>query len=320
MMMNWDERRQIVKVANLYYFAGQTQAQIASKMGVSRPVISKLLNKAREMGIVEIYIKDENAHTVKLEQQLENIYHLKEALVVPAGNLSTDMIKHALGKAAASYVSRNIKNITSLGISWGSTLSKFVQEYPYEQHRDLQIVPLVGGMGRKFVEIHSNLLAYQLAQKMNSHCSYLYAPAMVESLELKERLIQSEDIAMVLEEGRNVEMAIVGLGNPFKDSTMTEMHYLTSDDLASLKLAKATGDIGSRFYNAEGNQIKHPLNDLVIGLDLEEFKNIPEVVGIVEGAHKVESLRAALKGGYLNVLVIDDVTADLLLHHAQKKD
>ncbi|WP_142828556.1 sugar-binding transcriptional regulator [Planococcus soli] len=313
-MMNWEERRQIVKVANLYYFDGQTQAQIASKMGVSRPVISKLLNKAREMGIVEIYIKDENAHTVELEQQLEKTYGLKEALVVPAANLSTEMVKHALGKAASSYVSKNIKDIKSLGISWGSTLSKFVQEYPFEQHRDLQIVPLVGGMGRKFVDIHSNLLAYQLAQKMNSYCSYLYAPAMVESLELKERLVQSEDIAMVLKEGRSVEMAVVGLGNPFEGSTMTEMQYLTSDDLDSLKLAGAAGDIGSRFYDADGYQIKHPLNDLVIGLDLEEFKKIPQVIGIVEGAHKVESIRAALKGGYLDVLVIDDVTADLLLH------
>ncbi len=318
--MNWEERRQIVKVANLYYFDGQTQAQIASKMGVSRPVISKLLNKAREMGIVEIYIKDENAHTVELEQQLEKAYGLKEALVVPAANLGTDMIKHALGKAAASYVSKNIKDIKSLGISWGSTLSKFVQEYPYEQHRDLQIVPLVGGMGRKFVNIHSNLLAYQLAQKMNSYCSYLYAPAMVESVELKERLIQSEDIAMVLEEGRNVEMAVVGLGNPFEGSTMVDMNYLTKEDLDSLKSAGAAGDIGSRFYDANGIQIRHPLNDLVIGLDLEEFKNIPQVVGIVEGAHKVESLRAALKGGYLDVLIIDDVTADLLLQPKKPLD
>lgn len=71
MTMNWDERRQIVKVATLYYFEGLTQAEIAKKVGVSRPLISKLLNKARENGIVEIYIRDENAHTVELENRLE---------------------------------------------------------------------------------------------------------------------------------------------------------------------------------------------------------------------------------------------------------
>lgn len=312
-MMNWEERRHLVKVAKLYYFDGQTQAEIAKKMGVSRPVISKLLNKARDNGIVEVYIKDENAHTVELEHQLEKKYQLKEAIVVPAGNLPADLVKHALGKAASFYVSKNLESVNSLGITWGSTLSKFVQEYPFEKHRDLKIVPLVGGMGRKLVDLHSNVLAYQLAQKMNSNCSYLYAPAMVESADLKQRLVQSEDIAIVLEEGRNVEMAVVGIGNPYEGSTMSVMNYLTEEDLQSLHEAGAAGDIGSRFFDVEGNQIKHPLNDLVIGLDLNEFKNIPEVIGIVEGSHKAESVKAALAGGYLNVLVIDDVTADLLL-------
>lgn len=312
-MLNWEERRHLVKVAKLYYFDGQTQAEIAKKLGVSRPVISKLLNKARENGIVEVYIKDENAHTVELEHQLEEKYGLKEAIVVPAGDLPADLVKHALGKAASFYISKNLEGVDSLGISWGSTLSKFVQEYPFEKHQQLKVVPLVGGMGRKLVDIHSNLLAYQLAQKLASNCSYLYAPAMVESYELKERLVQSEDIAMVLEEGRNVEMAVVGIGNPYESSTMSVMNYLTPADLESLKQAGAAGDIGSRFFNAAGNPIKHPLNDLVIGLDLAEFKNIPEVIGIVEGSHKAISVKAALAGGYLNVLVIDDVTAGLLL-------
>lgn len=117
---------------------------------------------------------------------------------------------------------------------------------------------------------------------------------------------------MVLEEGRNVDMAVVGIGNPYEGSTMATMQYLTEEDLESLREAGAIGDIGSRFYDHSGNEIKHPLNELVIGLDINEYKKIPEVIGIVEGSHKVESIRAALKGNYLNVLVIDDVTADLI--------
>nr|WP_082028994.1 sugar-binding transcriptional regulator [Jeotgalibacillus malaysiensis] len=312
-MMNWDERRQIVKVSTLYYFEGMTQAEIAKKIGVSRPLISKLLNKAREHGIVEIYIKDENAHTVELENRLEKKYGLKEAIVVPSAGRSPEMVKHSLGKAASVYVSKNIGDKKSLGISWGTTLAKFVEEYPYETHQELKVIPLVGGMGRKLVEVHSNLLAYQLAQKMNTTCSYLYAPAMVENEELKKRLVESEDISMVLEEGRNVNMAVVGMGTPFEQSTMTTMDYLKEDHLKALKEAGAVGDIGSRFFDQHGQQIKHPLNDMVIGLDIEEYKKIPELIGIVEGTHKAEGIKAALKGGYLNVLVIDDKTASLIL-------
>ncbi|TSB47256.1 sugar-binding transcriptional regulator [Alkalicoccobacillus porphyridii] len=313
-MVNWDERRLLVKAANLYYFDGWTQAQIAKKMSVSRPVISKMLNRARELGIVEIYIKDENAHTATLEHKLENLFGLKEAVVVPTSGLTPEMVKRSVGKAAAYYVSKHLDGIKSLGISWGTALYSMVNEYPYEQRSDLNIVPLVGGMGRKLVNIHSNLLAYQLAQKVNGTCSYLYAPAMVESEELKQRLIESEDIANVLAEGRQVEMALVGIGNPLLNSTMSTMEYLKEEDLVSLRKSGVVGDIGSRFFDMVGDQITHPLNDRVIGITLDELKDIPEVVGVAEGSHKVESLLIALKSNYLNVLIVDDSTAQSLVN------
>lgn len=313
-MVNWEERRLIVKVATLYYFEGWTQEQISKKLSISRPVISKMLNKAREQGIVEIYLKDENAHTVSLEQNLEKKYQLKDVIVVPSAGLSKEMIMRSIGKAAASYVSKKISKINSLGISWGTTVASFVEEFPYQQHSNFNIVPLVGGMGRKHVEIHSNLLAYKLARKLNCKCSYLYAPAMVESQELKQRLIQSDDIASVLKDGRGVDLAILGIGNPFQSSIMTEMNYLKEEDLHKLKKAGAVGDISFLFYDALGQQLEHPINDLVIGLDLEDLKKIPEVIGVVQGSYKVNSIEAALLGDYFDVLITDDITAQALLN------
>ncbi|SDQ15900.1 DNA-binding transcriptional regulator LsrR, DeoR family [Virgibacillus subterraneus] len=312
-MLNWEERRLMVKVAKLYYFEGWTQAQIAARNNVSRPVISKLLNNAKKEGIVEIYIKDETVQTVELEQTLEKKYGLSEVIVVSTAGFAPDMAKRQLGKTAASYIAKNLKGIKSLGISWGTTLLSLIEEYPYERRDDINIVPIVGGMGSDYVHLHSNQLAFNLAQKMNTSCSYLYAPAMVESDELKERLVNSKDIAHVLERGRNVDMALVGLGNPFKSSTMETIGYLEESDLASLRKAGAVGDISSRFFDAVGKEVDHPLNNRVIGLNLDEIRNIPEVIGIVEGSYKLESIEAALKGGYLNVLITDDRTAQELL-------
>ncbi|MFB4167219.1 sugar-binding transcriptional regulator [Virgibacillus sp. JSM 102003] len=312
-MLNWEERRLMVKVAKLYYFEGWTQAQIAARNNVSRPVISKLLNNAKKEGIVEIYIKDETVQTVELEQTLEKKYGLNEVIVVSTAGFAPDMAKRQLGKTAASYIAKNLKGVESLGISWGTTLLSLIEEYPYERRDDINIVPIVGGMGSDYVHLHSNQLAFNLAQKMNTSCSYLYAPAMVENDELKNRLVNSKDIAHVLERGRNVDMALVGLGNPFKSSTMETIGYLEESDLASLRKAGAVGDISSRFFDAVGKEVDHPLNNRVIGLNLDEIRNIPEVIGIVEGSYKLESIEAALKGGYLNVLITDDRTAQALL-------
>ncbi|EQB37924.1 hypothetical protein M948_04985 [Virgibacillus sp. CM-4] len=312
-MLNWEDRRLMVKVAKLYYFDSWTQQQIANKHNVSRPVISKLLNTAKKEGIVEIYIKDETSHTVDLEQQLEKKYGLNEVIVVSTAGFAPEMAKRQLGQTAASYVSNHLTNVKSLGISWGSTLLSLVEEYPYERRNDIHIVPIVGGMGSNYVYLHSNQLSFNLAQKMNASCSYLYAPAMVESQDLRERLVNSKDIAYVLEEGRNVDMAIVGLGNPYKTSTMEKIGYLNEHDLTSLRKAGAVGDISSKFFDAVGEEVDHPLNNQVIGLTLEEIRKIPEVVGIVEGSYKLESIESALQGGYLNVLITDDRTAQELV-------
>ena len=314
-MLNWEERRQLVKVANLYYIDGWTQQQIAKKIGVSRPIISKLLQKARDLGIVEVYIKDESAHTVDLEQQLEKKYGLKDAVVISTVGLTPEMIKKAVGQAGAYYLSKYLKkqDVNRLGISWGSTLAELVKEYPFERREVMNIVPLVGGMGTQHVEIHANQLAYELAKKMNCTCSYLYAPAIVETKELKDHLVAMKEISSVLEEGKEVDVALIGIGNPYRGSTMRELNYLQEDDIQNLRKMGTVGDIASRFFDESGEIIKHPLNDKVIGLSLEHLKKIKEVIGVVEGTHKLESVSASLRGNYLDVLIIDEQTASALL-------
>ncbi|GAA4712251.1 sugar-binding transcriptional regulator [Brevibacillus fulvus] len=312
-MLSWEERRQIVKTANLYYMDGWTQEQIAKKMGVSRPVISKLLQKAKELGIVEVYIKDESVHTVELEQKLEKKFGLKDAVVVSTVGYTPEMVKQAVGQASAHYLSKNMKQVKKLGISWGSTLAELVRQYPYERREDLKVIPLVGGMGTQNVEIHANQLAYELAKKMKCKCSYLYAPAIVETVELKEHLVAMRDIADVLEEGKEVDVALVGIGSPYKGSTMRAIGYLQEEDLQHLRKMQAIGDICSRFFDEQGQPVKHPINDKVIGLTLEDLKEIETVIGVVEGSHKLESVHAVLQGNYLDVLVIDELTASALV-------
>ncbi|GAA3316633.1 hypothetical protein GCM10020331_013190 [Ectobacillus funiculus] len=47
----------------------------------------------------------------------------------------------------------------------GLTLSELVKEYPFEHREEINVVPLVGGIGTKHIEIHANQLAYELAKK-----------------------------------------------------------------------------------------------------------------------------------------------------------
>jgi DNA-binding transcriptional regulator LsrR (DeoR family) len=210
-----------------------------------------------------------------------------------------------------------MKGVKSIGISWGTTLAYLVQEYPFERREDIKIVPLEGGMGVKEVEIHANQLANELAKKIYGTCTYLYAPAIVETEELKERLMAMQDIETVLENGRHVDIALIGIGNPFHDSTLMKIGYLTENDLSHLHGMGAVGDIGFRFFDRHGRQINDSSSSKIIGISLEELKNINKVIAIVEGEQKAESVLGALRGQFIDVLVIDEQMAGAILKKYQ---
>ncbi|QOT00563.1 sugar-binding transcriptional regulator [Brevibacterium sp. JNUCC-42] len=307
--MDWAEKRELVRVAKLYYFQGLTQAEISKKIGVSRPVISKLLQKAKDAGIVEIIIKDETVNVVEIEQKLEKMFSLDEAIVVPVNGIENqELIKQLVAKEAAMHLSKLAKNVKSIGLSWGTTLYHMVNEYPYERTPEMMVYPLVGGTGRKHVEIHSNQLAYELSKRMGADCEFLYAPALVETVDLKEQMLQSESIRVLLDQIRKVEIAMLGIGF-LEESTLFNMGYLKKEEMEELKQNQAVGDIGSRFIDKEGKQINIPLNNRVIGIDLPDLFHIPTVIAVATGLAKVTAITAALRGGYFHKLFIDELTA-----------
>lgn len=312
-MDSWTEKRDMVRVAKLYYFQGMTQQEIAKKIGVSRPVISKLLQKARETGIVEITIHDETVSMVEMEQQLESLFRLKEVFVVPVRAMDSDeTLKQLVAKVAAQHLSSLCKAVSKIGISWGTTLYAMVNEFPYERHPAITVYPLVGGIGRDRIEIHSNQLAYELAKKLGGKCQFLYAPAMAETVELRKQLTESTDIRMLLEEIKTVDVAVVSVGNPY-ESTMLDIGYLKSEDIEELKRHQAVGDIASRFIQCDGEEINSEINSKVIGIQLADLRNIPTVIGVISGVEKVDATLAVLRGGYLDTLIIDERAAKELL-------
>lgn len=313
--MGGDEQKLMVKTASLYYHDEWTQAQISKQIGMSRPIVSRLLQRAKDTGIVEVFIKDETVHTVALEQRLEAVYGLDEAVVVPQSRAQGHSMKSAVAAAGAYYAAKKTRNVNRLGISWGTTVAELVKHFPFDKRPDLHIVPLEGGMGRASIDIHANHLAYELAKKSGASCSYLYAPAIVDSEEMKNHFMKMADIKSVLHEGASVEMAIIGVGNPHEDSTLEKVGYLRKEEAESLKEAGAAGDVGFRFFNDHGFAIDHPFNNRVVGIPLEQLKQIPSVMAVADGTNKQRSMKGLLASGIVNILVVDEGLAMALLNN-----
>lgn len=313
--MTDEEKKFLLKISRMYYFDELTQAEIAKKVGVSRPIISKGLQKARSEGLVEIIIHDEADQTIDLEQVIVNAFSLDDVIVVPTAEIPAEVAKSAVSKAAAAYALKQLRDasVGKLGISWGTTLSSMVKEWPSESHEHLKVIPLIGGMGSTRIELHSNQLAYELSKKLNCSCESLYAPAIVESENLRELLLQTPTVSDLLEDAKKIDLAIVGIGNPFVDSTMKEIGYIGEEEFKSLKAAGVVGDINSCFICEDGSIAKNTINERVIGVNVEDLKRVEKVIAVVQGIHKVDSILATLRGGYVDALITDEQTASALV-------
>ena len=82
-MLTDKELAALVQVARLYYEDGLTQAQVAAKIGVSRPQVSKMLAHAREAGIVHIEIRPPAAGDAELLKLLGQRFGIKGGIVLP---------------------------------------------------------------------------------------------------------------------------------------------------------------------------------------------------------------------------------------------
>jgi lsr operon transcriptional repressor len=117
----------------------------------------------------------------------------------------------------------------------------------------------------------------------------------------------------VLKQACGVEYALVGVRTPTADATIAGMGYLTADDSRGLHERGVVGDILGQFFDARGDVVDLPIHERRIGIELADLGRIPTVVGVAGGIHKAEAILGALHGGFLDVLVTNELTAIRLL-------
>ncbi|HWO78195.1 MAG TPA: sugar-binding transcriptional regulator [Bacillus sp. (in: firmicutes)] len=307
-----ENRRILIKVAQMYYEEGATQSEIAEKIGVSRSLISKYLTTARELGIVEIIIHDEHHQQYrKLERKVERLYDLREVVCIDSIGLESS--KKQLGEAAAHYLLRMIKDGQIIGISSGTTLHEMAKALSSPQpFPEVTIVPLVGGVGNERVDIHANYLVAKMGDALQAQYELLHVPVMVDSKEAKEVLMRQPSIRKTFELAEKSNIAVVGIGGSPEHSTMVKS-YLGSDHEEITQNEEIVGDICYNFINKFGKSIRNTWNERVIAMELETLKKIPLVIGVAAGLEKVNAIKAALEGNLINVLITDEATAKALV-------
>lgn len=99
----------MIKVAEMYYLDDIPQREIAQKLNLSRPKVSRLLKAARECNLVSIKINYPQPVRSDIEKTFESIFGLKEAVIVSNGGENSHRTFVEVTEAAAKYLRRIIK-------------------------------------------------------------------------------------------------------------------------------------------------------------------------------------------------------------------
>jgi DNA-binding transcriptional regulator LsrR (DeoR family) len=305
----------MVKVCHYYYREQLTMAQIGERLNISRHRVGRLLKEAVDTGVVQIEIRSPFNESTDMERALERRFGLKASLVaqVPLG-LQADEVKRLTCKAGAGMLRELLDSHFTIGIGWGSTTFELVNQLEPLDLPDATVVQITGGNKRLSRQFDCHEVTRRLAEKLGVDATLLHAPGIVDRRETRELLLRESAIAETFRLYQKLDIAIVGIGSISQgQSTLLSSGYVSASELKALQRAGAVGDVFSYFIDARGEVVRTDLYDRMITIGLPQIRQAPTAVGVATGAAKAQAVAAAIRGGFVNTLIVDSGLAQALL-------
>ncbi|AVK63921.1 DNA-binding transcriptional regulator [Lactobacillus sp. CBA3606] len=311
-MDNQDKIKNALKVCHLYYEDGLSQGEIAIKLNISRPTISRLLQFARNQGLLKIEIADPLKDLDVLATQLEHQYHLKKVVLIFDATNDLSAINEKIGAAAADYLDSIIKDRDSIGISWGKTLESVANHLHPSKANNVSVVQLKGSVSASEMNNFANDIITKFSTAFHTDAVNLPLPVIFDNAVTKNVVMQDRFINAIVQKGIDTNIALFTSGTVRSDAMLFNLGYLRDTEISRLQ-AQSVGDVVSRFITSSGQLADNDINDRTVGIPLTALQNKEYSILISGSSRKVASIRGALLGGYANVLITDSQTAAALL-------
>ena len=297
----------------MYYNENLTQEQIAQKLNVSRVTVTRLLQKAKREGIVEVRVTRRLSPQRHLVRKLQDTFGIDEAVVAPTYD-SQDNTLDAVGMAAAEYLEQIMFPGCRLGVTGWSTVVARMVPYIRDSVRAKpsvvnELLGSVYGAGRQY-----NVSA-RLAQILGAPIETVPSPILVQSDTVLAALMEEPAISTALKHARQCDIALVGLGQPTVDWTMVSVGHITPNQVNYLRRMGVIGDILLRFYDDHGQPVHTDLDDRIVSISWDDIRRIPNILALVSGPSKVEPIIGALRGHLIHCLITDTETAEQVLRY-----
>lgn len=304
-----------IRAAWLAYVGGQTQEQIAERLGVSRIKAQRLIAAATQSGVVKFFVEGVPAECIALEESLVKAYGLKRCTVVPALESETEDAAGtvaALAVAAARHLTRVLESgqVSTVGVGHGRTLAAMVERLPAMNQQSTRFVSLLGSLTRRSAANPFDLIA-KLAERTGGECYFMPVPFLADSQADAQVLRAQRGVQHVLGLVRECQLCVVGVGELGPNTQLLRTHSVTEEELQALLRAGAVGEIAGCFVAANGQPVDCEMNERAVGATMQDLRG-RDVLAVAGGTSKADAIRAVLNTGLITELIVDEAAAQRL--------
>ncbi len=313
-MSRHDESRLLVKIATMYFIEGQKQTDIAKRLNLSQSFISRAIARCQKEGVIRISVIPPEGIYVELEKKIQEKFNIRQVICVDVANDDNEsIIKKTIGSAAAHYLETRIRDDSFIGISsWSSTIRAMVDQLHANTLNANGVIQLLGGVGANG-NIQATILTHTLASHLNCQSWLLPSQTIEQSVDERNRLIKNHDVFRVIEKFDDINIAIVGIGKLEPSQLLKNSgNYYDEEMLELISSRGAVGDICLRYFDINGIPVLDSQEDPVIGITLDKLKKCDHVIALASGIDKAKAIAGALRGGYVDVLITDYHTANVI--------
>ncbi|WP_033068070.1 sugar-binding transcriptional regulator [Thalassospira australica] len=302
---------QAARAGWLYYCAGNTQDEIAAKLGVSRPTAQRLVSAAVSEGLVKVRLDHPITHCMELGKAICEKYDLANCDVVPTDPAAPEAM-FGMAQAAAGYLERALSSpdpqIIALGT--GRAMRAMVDEVGRIDGRHHKIVSLVGTIAHDGAASFYDAVT-DLADRTRAPHYPLPIPVIIEDPEMRKRMQQQPPMDNILKLAREADIRFIGVGHLGDDAPLYIDGFISQNELMSLRESGGIGEVFSWSFDEDGNILDHPVNHCVSSAPA--VQPATNTIAVAKGSKKAAAIRGAMRGKLISTLITDEATAESLL-------
>ncbi len=308
-----DKLADALQVARMYYYQNLNTEAIAQELEFSRSKVSRLLTYAKEQGLVEVRIIDPQEQPHRLERNLQERYGIPTVNVVAVPESADE---REWLERVASFTAHTLNTLLSshmiLGLAWGTTLSAVSRHLIPKPVNNVDVVQLNGAGNTQSLGIaYASEIVMRFAENYQAKAHLFPVPTFFDFADTKRALWRERSIRRILELQERADIVLYSIGavQAGVPSHVYSGGYLESRDFAELEEQGVVGDIATVFFRADGSYADVPINTRASGPDLALLRQVKHSLCVVSGMGKARGLQAALRGGYVQHLIVDEPTA-----------